>query len=108
MPAVMEAMRLVPGLTVETVTSSCCGMAGAFGFDQAHYDVSMSSGERVLLPAVRRAEHDTLVIADGFSCRTQVEEATSRRPLHLAEVLALALDDDASRGASGEERARTS
>ncbi|HWE25662.1 MAG TPA: FAD-linked oxidase C-terminal domain-containing protein, partial [Myxococcales bacterium] len=70
--------------------SGCCGMAGAFGFEKAHYGVSMKCGERVLLPAVRAAPADTLIIADGFSCREQIAQATGRRALHLAEVLDLA------------------
>jgi Fe-S oxidoreductase len=71
----------------------CCGMAGGFGFEDGRkYDVSMTVGERALLPAVRGAAPDTLVVADGFSCRQQVEQATGRRPLHLAQVIRLALD----------------
>jgi FAD/FMN-containing dehydrogenase/Fe-S oxidoreductase len=79
------------GLDYDVLDSGCCGMAGAFGFERAHYDVSMRIGERVLLPAVRAAASDTLVIADGFSCREQIAQATDRRALHLAEVLQLAL-----------------
>jgi len=62
-------------------------MAGSFGFERSHFDVSIAIGERVLLPAVRAATPETLVIADGFSCREQIAQATGRRPLHLAEVL---------------------
>jgi hypothetical protein len=62
-------------------------MAGAFGFDAAKYEVSMTIGERVLLPAVRQADHEALIIANGFSCREQIVQATDRRPLHLAQVL---------------------
>ena len=79
--------------TVETLDAGCCGMAGAFGFEAAHYDVSIACGERVLLPAVRDAPKDTLIIADGFSCREQIAQTTNRRALHLAEVLRLALRD---------------
>ena len=64
--------------------------AGSFGFEDGHYDVSMKVGELVLLPAVRQAPLDTLIIADGFSCRTQIEQATGRRALHLADVLEMA------------------
>jgi Fe-S oxidoreductase len=79
------------GAEVETPDSGCCGMAGAWGYEAAHYDVSMAAGERVLLPAVRAADADTLIVADGFSCKTQIEQGhTGRRALHLAEVLALA------------------
>jgi Fe-S oxidoreductase/FAD/FMN-containing dehydrogenase len=79
------------GLDVEIPDSGCCGMAGSFGFESGHYDVSMAVGERVLLPAVRRAPSDTLLIADGFSCREQIAQATGRRALHLADVLAMAV-----------------
>ncbi len=72
------------------VPASCCGMAGAFGFEAEHYDVSIQAGEHKLLPEVRDAASDTLIIADGFSCREQIEQTTDRRALHLAEVLHLA------------------
>ena len=79
------------GLALEIPERGCCGMAGSFGFESRHYDVSMRIGERALLPAVRHAEPETWLIADGFSCRQQIMQATGRRPLHLADVLALAL-----------------
>jgi FAD/FMN-containing dehydrogenase/Fe-S oxidoreductase len=79
------------GVDAELLDAGCCGMAGAFGFEAHHYRVAMAVGERRLLPAVRAAAPDTVVLADGFSCRTQVEQATGRRPLHLAELLARAL-----------------
>ena len=72
MPAVQKALKLVPDLAVETVASSCCGMAGAFGYEAAHYEVSMKMAEAALLPAVRKADADTLVVADGTSCRHQI------------------------------------
>ncbi|MGH9065702.1 MAG: hypothetical protein ACRD0L_17370, partial [Acidimicrobiales bacterium] len=75
------------GLDVDLLPPSCCGLAGNFGFEAGHYDVSMAVGERVLLPAVRSAGRDDVVIADGFSCRTQIEQATGRRAVHLAQVL---------------------
>ena len=65
-------------------------MAGSFGFEKSHYEISLAIGERVLLPAVRAAAPDTLIVADGFSCREQIEQATDRRALHLAEVMRLA------------------
>jgi len=80
-------LLLRAGLDVEIPDSGCCGMAGAFGFERSHFDVSLAIGERVLLPAVRAAAPETLVIADGFSCREQIAQATGRRPLHSAEVL---------------------
>ncbi|HEX7127671.1 MAG TPA: FAD-linked oxidase C-terminal domain-containing protein, partial [Thermodesulfobacteriota bacterium] len=80
------------GLDAEVLDSGCCGMAGSFGFEPgARYDVSVRAGERVLLPAVRRADAATLVIADGFSCREQIRQGTGRHAMHLAEVVAMAL-----------------
>jgi Fe-S oxidoreductase len=81
------------GLEFDHLDSGCCGMAGAFGFERKHYDISMRIGERVLLPRVRESSSDTLIIADGFSCREQIEQATGRRALHLAEVLQMAMSD---------------
>jgi FAD/FMN-containing dehydrogenase/Fe-S oxidoreductase len=79
------------GLEVEELDSGCCGMAGGWGYETGHYDVSIACGERKLLPAVRDAAPDTIVVADGFSCRSQIEQtATGRRALHSAQVLALA------------------
>jgi Fe-S oxidoreductase len=88
------------GIDFDKPETGCCGMAGAFGFEADKYDVSIACGERVLLPAVRSAGKDTLVIADGFSCRTQIEETTDRRALHLAEVIKMAMDEG-PRGPSG-------
>lgn len=79
------------GLNFEVLDSGCCGMAGAFGFDDRHYDVSMRVGERVLLPRVRSASTRTLILANGFSCREQIAQTTNRRALHLAEVIDMAL-----------------
>jgi FAD/FMN-containing dehydrogenase/Fe-S oxidoreductase len=80
------------GLDYEVLDSGCCGMAGSFGFERGHYDISVAIGERRLLPAAREASPEMLLIADGFSCKTQVEELTERRPLHLAQVMAMARD----------------
>ncbi|OKI85349.1 hypothetical protein AMK11_17195 [Streptomyces sp. CB02414] len=80
------------GVDADVLDAGCCGLAGDFGFEKGHYEVSMACAESGLLPAVRAADDATLVLADGFSCRTQVEQAgTGRTPLHLAEVLAAAL-----------------
>jgi len=79
------------GLDVDLVDSGCCGMAGAFGFEKDHYELSLQIGERMLLPAVRGAAASTLVVADGFSCREQIAQRSSRRALHFAEVLQQAL-----------------
>ncbi|HWN44165.1 MAG TPA: FAD-binding and (Fe-S)-binding domain-containing protein [Thermoanaerobaculia bacterium] len=90
---VLEAL----GLDLEILDSGCCGMAGAFGFEEGeHYRVSMQCGERVLLPAVRKAQEDTLVLADGFSCHEQITQGTGRRPLHLAQVLRMAYEGTGS------------
>jgi FAD/FMN-containing dehydrogenase/Fe-S oxidoreductase len=81
------------GLDVEELDSGCCGMAGGWGYEPDHYDVSMACGERVLLPKVREASPETLVVADGFSCRSQIEQGdTGRGALHVAEVIKLARD----------------
>jgi FAD/FMN-containing dehydrogenase/Fe-S oxidoreductase len=74
--------------------SGCCGMAGAFGYEREKYDVSIACGERVLLPEVRKAEPSTLIVADGFSCREQIQQVTGRQTVHFAEVLRLALEGD--------------
>ena len=79
------------GLDLEVLDSGCCGMAGSFGFSRDKYEVSMRCGERVLLPAVRAADDETLIIADGYSCREQITQCTTARPLHLAEVLRMAI-----------------
>jgi FAD/FMN-containing dehydrogenase/Fe-S oxidoreductase len=94
------------GLDYEVLDAGCCGMAGSFGFEADHYDISIAAGERLLLPAVRAADTDTLIIADGFSCREQILQTTSRQPLHLAEVLQLALHEGepAKRAAAERER----
>jgi FAD/FMN-containing dehydrogenase/Fe-S oxidoreductase len=76
------------GGEVKLLDSGCCGMAGPFGFEKKSYGVSQTLGERVLLPAVRAAEPGTLIVTDGFSCREQIAQNTSRRAVHLAEVLA--------------------
>jgi FAD/FMN-containing dehydrogenase/Fe-S oxidoreductase len=76
------------GLKARFLDSGCCGMAGAFGFEKGHYEVSMACAERTLLPAVRDAGPEEIVLADGFSCREQIRQATGRRALHLAELLA--------------------
>src|SRR5262245_46296571 len=82
-----EALLRATGAAVETLDSGCCGMAGSFGFEADHYELSLQVGELALLPAVRRASPDTLIVADGFSCREQIRQATGRRAVHLAEAL---------------------
>jgi Fe-S oxidoreductase len=87
---IQKVLALIPELKVELVDSSCCGMAGAFGYEAKHYDVSMAMGELSLLPAVRGAP-DALVIADGTSCRHQIKDGAQREALHVARVLEMAL-----------------
>jgi FAD/FMN-containing dehydrogenase/Fe-S oxidoreductase len=89
---VEQILRLIPDLAVETIDSSCCGMAGAFGYGAETYDVSMQMAEASLLPAVRRADAATLIVADGTSCRHQIHDGASRDALHVARVLAMSLD----------------
>jgi FAD/FMN-containing dehydrogenase/Fe-S oxidoreductase len=91
MPAVQRALGLVPGLEVEVVESSCCGMAGAFGYEAEHFEVSMKMAEASLLPKVRAAPASTVIVADGVSCRHQIRDGTGRRAVHVARVLEGAL-----------------
>src|SRR5712672_3187305 len=90
--SVEQVLRLVPGLAVESIESSCCGMAGAFGYGADTYRTSMDMAELSLLPAVRQADVATLIVADGTSCRHQIKDGTDRAPLHVARVLAMSLD----------------
>ena len=85
------------GVEVETLSAGCCGLAGSWGFEAAHYDLSMTCGEQGLLPRVRELEQETLVVADGFSCKTQIEQGdTGRRALHVAQALKLAREHGVS------------
>jgi Fe-S oxidoreductase len=79
------------GVEFQAPETGCCGMAGAFGFETDHYDISMKCAGRVLLPEVRKTPGDALIITDGFSCHEQIAQATGRRPLHLAEVMQMAI-----------------
>lgn len=84
------------GLDADVLDEGCCGLAGNFGFERGHYDVSQTIAEQGVLPAVRATAPSAFVVADGFSCRTQIEQSdTGRRAVHLAEALALALDGPA-------------
>jgi Fe-S oxidoreductase len=96
MGAVESVLRLVPGLDLTTVESSCCGMAGSFGYAAATIDVSLRMGELSLLPAMRKAPADALLVADGTSCRHQIHDGAERNALHVARVLAMSLDVAAS------------
>jgi Fe-S oxidoreductase len=88
---VQLVLGLIPDLDVKLIESSCCGMAGSFGYEARHYDVSMKMGELSLLPAVRKAGADTLIVADGTSCRHQIADGAQREAVHVARVLEAAL-----------------
>ncbi len=91
MTAVQEALSLVPDLAVTPIESSCCGMAGSFGYEAEHYETSLAMGELSLLPAVRKADASALIVADGTSCRHQIADGASRQAIHVAQVLERAL-----------------
>ncbi len=91
-----EAVLRRIGIDFQTPSPGCCGMAGSFGFEHDKYDMSIAIGELELLPAVRRAPPDWLILADGFSCREQIAQGSPRRALHLAEVLQMALNHASS------------
>ncbi|NGX95021.1 MAG: FAD-binding protein [Candidatus Afipia apatlaquensis] len=97
---VEKILRLVPGLKVEKIESSCCGMAGAFGYGADTYDVSIQMAEASLLPAVRKAADDALIVADGTSCRHQIKDGSGRGALHVARVLAISLDNGAAKASA--------
>jgi FAD/FMN-containing dehydrogenase/Fe-S oxidoreductase len=91
MGPVQSVLEMVPGLEVEVIESGCCGMAGAFGYQAETYDLSMAMGEASLLPAVRAADPETVVVADGTSCRHQIRDGAGREAVHVARVLERAL-----------------
>jgi Fe-S oxidoreductase len=93
MTAVTDCLGLLPDLQVEAIESSCCGMAGAFGYEAEHRAISLRMAELSLLPAVRAAAPDTVIVADGTSCRQQIGDGTGRQAVHAARLLAEALDD---------------
>ncbi len=90
-----ERLLAAAGVDNRTLDAGCCGLAGNFGFEKGHYEVSQAVGELSLLPEVRAADEDTLVLADGFSCRTQIAQGSGRQALHLAQVLRSGLNDRA-------------
>ncbi len=95
------------GLDFQVLDSGCCGMAGSFGFEDGKYEISRQIGERVLLPAVRSAAPDTLIIADGFSCFQQIEQLTGRQPLHISEVLLMAIREGQAASKVSEKKPET-
>ncbi|MCF8024912.1 MAG: 4Fe-4S dicluster domain-containing protein, partial [Desulfobacteraceae bacterium] len=88
---VLAMLRLMPGVSVEEISSGCCGMAGAFGYEKEHYEFSMAMGEQALFPAVRSAPDDTVIAAAGTSCRQQIKDGTQRKARHPILILADAL-----------------
>ena len=91
MGAVESVLKMIPELAVETVESSCCGMAGSFGYGAGTIDVSLKMGELSLLPAVRKTPADALIVADGTSCRHQIYDGSGRHAAHVARVLAMSV-----------------
>jgi Fe-S oxidoreductase len=91
MGAVETTLKLIPDLEMASIESSCCGMAGAFGYHAETIDASRAMGELSLLPAIRAAAEDALIVADGTSCRQQIRDGTGREAVHVARVLAMAL-----------------
>jgi Fe-S oxidoreductase len=90
-PSVMQTLRMIPGLEVSAIESSCCGMAGSFGYDPEHFEVSKAMAERSLLPAVRSAGDGVAIVADGTSCRHQIADLSGRGAEHVVRVLERAL-----------------
>jgi len=91
-----ESLLRKMGVELQSIDSGCCGMAGPFGFQREHFEVSQAIGERVLLPAIRNAAPETIIVSDGFSCREQIFQATGRKAHHLAEALRLTRKQEAS------------
>jgi Fe-S oxidoreductase len=86
MPSVLEVIQLIPQAKPQLIESSCCGMAGSFGYEASHHDVSMQMAELNLLPAIRN-QSDAIVVADGTSCRHQIADGTAREAIHVAQLL---------------------
>ncbi len=91
MSPVQEVLGLIPELKVETIDSSCCGMAGSFGYEKEHYKVSMQMADLSLFPAINNDSGDSIIVADGTSCRSQIQHGTGREAVHVARVLQMAL-----------------
>ena len=92
MTPVLDVIRLIPGAQPQLIESSCCGMAGSFGYEASHQQVSMQMAELSLLPAVR-AQADAIVVADGTSCRHQIADGAQREAIHVAQLLSQHLRD---------------
>jgi FAD/FMN-containing dehydrogenase/Fe-S oxidoreductase len=107
MPSVTQALALVPELAVTEIVSSCCGMAGSFGYEAEHHEISLRMAEASLLPAVREAGEETLIVADGTSCRHQIADGTGRDAMHVARVLEMALAANGGRAPGSTTQERT-
>ena len=92
MPVLPERLGAVPGLELQVLDAGCCGMSGVFGYEADHFELSVAMGERVLLPAVRGASAETVVLATGTSCRSQIHDLAARRALHPLEFLAARIE----------------
>ena len=92
-----QRLLAATGLQTNVLDSGCCGLAGSFGYEAGHHDISMKIGEQVLFPKVREAERETIIVSDGFSCRQQIAHGTPRRAMHTAEVLQMALQTSAKK-----------
>lgn len=97
MPAIQKALALLPETVISTIETSCCGMAGAFGYAVETEDISRKMGELSLFPAIRSADQDTILVADGTSCRHQISDGTGRTAIHVARLLELALTEISDR-----------
>ena len=87
MNALMNLLRRIPDAEVIDLDAGCCGMAGSFGYEKEHYEISRMVGEQRLFPAIRQADADTVIVAPGFSCRLQIEHFTGRKAVHPATLL---------------------
>ena len=84
----MRVLQLIPGCDPQEIKSGCCGMAGSFGYEHEHYDISMSIGELVLFPYLKKLDENSIVVANGVSCRQQISKGSNKTSKHIVEVLA--------------------
>ena len=84
----LNVLKMIPGLNIHTIPSGCCGMAGSFGYEHEHYDISMSIGELVLFPYLKKLDENSIVVANGVSCRQQISKGSNKTSKHIVEVLA--------------------
>jgi hypothetical protein len=91
MKSVKKVLGWIPDFEFEIIDASCCGMSGSFGLEAEHHDASLAMAELALLPAVRAASADTVIVADGFSCRHQISDGSGRQAVHVAVLLERAL-----------------